>query len=207
MQLLAEDAALLVVDMQNGFCDTAGSIARIGFDMSMLKAAIAPCVRLVTAARAAGVPIFYTRYVYRADYRDGGVLVHALMPQLKENAALIAGSWDAQILPELAPLPGDVVIDKARPSAFYGTPLESLLRNFGTRRLVVCGVTTNCCVETSVRDASQRDFETFVVADATGELEADRHHGALKTMGLLFGRVVTVAEVEQAFSAAGQAAA
>jgi ureidoacrylate peracid hydrolase len=206
MQLLADGAALLVVDMQNGFCDDAGSIVRIGFDITMLKAAIAPCARLIAAARRAGVPIIYTRYVYRADFRDGGVLVQELMPQLKEQDALIQGSWDADILPALAPQPQDAVIDKNRPSAFYGTSLESLLSGFGIRRLVVCGVTTNCCVESTVRDASQRDLMTYVVGDATGELDPERHEAALKTMGILFGRVVSVAEVEQAFSAVEAAA-
>jgi ureidoacrylate peracid hydrolase len=206
MQLTPEGAALIVIDMQNGFCRDEGSIPRIGFDIGMLKGAIEPCARLIAAARRAGVPIIYTRYVYRADYLDGGVLVHELMPQLKDQQALIQGSWDAAVVDELAPQPHDVVIDKNRPSAFHGTPLESILSGLGTRRLIVCGITTNCCVETTVRDASQRDLLTFVVGDATGELERERHDAALKTMGLLFGRVVSVAEVEQAFSAAGVAA-
>jgi ureidoacrylate peracid hydrolase len=200
--LLSKDAAaLLVIDMQNGFCRDEGSIPRIGFDISMLKAAVAPCARLIAAARAGGVPVLYTRYVYRADYLDGGVLVRELMPQLKEQQSLIAGSWDAQIVDELAPAPSEAIIDKNRPSAFHGTMLESLLEGLGTQRLIVCGVTTNCCVETTVRDASQRDYLTFVVGDATGELDPARHDAALTSMGLLFGRVVSVAEVEQAFAA------
>lgn len=201
MLLTSDATALIVIDMQNGFCRDEGSIPRIGFDITMLKAAIAPCARLIIAARRARVPVIYTRYVYRADYLDGGVLVHELMPQLKAQQALIQGSWDAAVVDELMPEPGDVVIDKNRPSAFHGTPLESILSGLGTRRLVVCGITTNCCVETTVRDASQRDLLTFVVGDATGELDPARHSAALTTMGLLFGRVVSVAEVEQAFAA------
>lgn len=200
MQLIPNDAALLVVDMQNGFCSDSGSIARIGFDITMLKAAVAPCARLLAAARAAGVPVIHTRYVYQPGHSDGGLLVDALMPQLRAENALVAGDWDAATVDELAALPGEVVIDKNRPSAFFRTGLDTIIAARGIRRLIVCGVTTNCCVETTVRDASQRDLETFVVADATGELDPARHAAALESMGLLFARVVTVAEVEGAFA-------
>ena len=200
MQLTRDRAALLVIDMQNGFCRDGGSIDRIGFDIAMLKAAIAPCARLIAAARAGGVPVIHTRYVYRAGHGDGGVLVDALMPQLKTENALVAGSWDAATIDELAALPGETVIDKNRPSAFFRTDLDAQLARLGVARLMVCGVTTNCCVETTVRDASQRDFETFVVGDATGELDRGRHDAALAAMGLLFGKVVSVAEVEAALA-------
>lgn len=207
MRLSTENCAVIVVDMQNGFCKDEGSLAGVGFPIAMLKTAIAPCVRVVAAARRAQVPIVFTRYVYRADYADGGVLVHELMPVLKEAKALIAGTWDAAIVDELAPQKQDFIIDKNRPSSFYGTMLETYLNGIAAKRLIVCGVTTNCCVETTVRDASQRDFQTFIVGDATGELTETRHHAALESMGLLFGRVVGVADVEAAFAAAHGAAA
>jgi ureidoacrylate peracid hydrolase len=207
MHLSSQNAAVIVVDMQNGFCKDEGSVARIGFPIGMLKDAVAPCVRVVKAARRANVPVIFTRYVYRADYADGGVLVHDLMPQLKESQALIAGSWDAAIVDELAPMPQDFIIDKNRPSSFYGTMLETYLNGIGAKRLIVCGVTTNCCVETTVRDASQRDFQTFVVGDAVGELDRARHDMALLSMGILFAKIVTVAEVEGAFAPARGAAA
>jgi ureidoacrylate peracid hydrolase len=207
MQLAPQNTAVIVVDMQNGFCKDEGSLVRIGFPIAMLKAAIGPCARVVAAARRADIPVIFTRYVYRADYADGGVLVHDLMPQLKEHRALIAGSWDAAIVDELTPQPQDFIIDKNRPSSFYGTMLETYLNGIGAKRLIVCGVTTNCCVETTVRDASQRDLQTFVVGDATGELDQARHEMALTSMGLLFARVVAVADVEAAFAPARGAAA
>lgn len=207
MHLSTQNAAVIVVDMQNGFCKDEGSVARIGFPIGMLKAAVGPCARVVAAARRAQVPIIFTRYVYRADYADGGVLVHDLMPQLKEYRALIAGSWDAAIVDDLAPQPQDFVIDKNRPSSFYGTMLETYLNGIGAKRLIVCGVTTNCCVETTVRDASQRDFQTFVVGDAVGELDQARHDMALTSMGILFAKIVSVADVEAAFAPARGAAA
>jgi ureidoacrylate peracid hydrolase len=124
------------------------------------------------------------------------------MPALREHNALVVGSEDAAIVSALTPQPGDYVLDKNRPSSFYGTPLESWLNGLGTKELVVCGVTTNCCVETTVRDASQRDIRTFVVEDATAEFDEERHNVALRSMGMLFAHTTKVADVEKAWGAA-----
>lgn len=186
----SDQTALLVVDMQNGFCHPQGSFATLGLDVSMCNAAIAGCRRLVDAAHAAGVPVIYTRYVYRADYRDGGVLVQEIMPALGSSGSLAAGSWDAELVDELPAGTDDFVIDKNRYSAFYGTGLEPVLTSLKVRNLVICGVTTNMCVETTARDASQRDYRTFVVSDATGELDKARHDMALATLGFGFCAVV-----------------
>lgn len=196
----ADATALIVVDMQNGFCHPDGSFARLGLDIGMCTAAIPACVRLTAAARAAGVPVVLTRYVYRADYRDGGVLVEEILPALREVGSLAAGTWDAALVDELVPDAADFVIDKNRYSAFYGTGLEPVLNSLHTRSVVVCGVTTNMCVETTARDASQRDYRTFVVADATGELDRARHDAALATIGFGFGAVVSTDEVLAAWS-------
>lgn len=199
--LTREATALVVVDMQNGFCHPEGSFAKLDLDVSMCHDAIAGCRALVDAARAAGVPVVYTRYVYRPDYADGGVLVQDLLPALAEVGSLAGGSWDAELVDELTAVRADeFVVDKARYSAFYGTGLEPILTSLGVRSLVVCGVTTNMCVETTVRDASQRDYRTWVVADATGELDRARHETALATMGFGFGWVTTVADVQRAWT-------
>lgn len=187
--------ALLVIDMQNGFCHPDGSFAGLGLDVSMCNAAIAGCRRLVEAAHAAGVPVIYTRYVYRADYKDGGVLVQEVLPALADVKSLAAGTWDAELVDELVPTDDDFVLDKNRYSAFYGTGLEPILTSLGVRNLVVGGVTTNMCVETTARDASQRDYRVFVVSDATGELDAARHEMALATLGFGFGAVVATDDV------------
>jgi ureidoacrylate peracid hydrolase len=171
MLLQSDGTALIVVDMQNGFCHPEGSFAKLGLDVSMTNAAIGGCRRLIEAARNAAVPIVFTRYVYRPDYRDGGVLVHELMPALKDANSLAAGTWDAEIVEELAPASEDFVVDKNRYSAFYGSGLEPILTSLSIGSVVICGVTTNMCVETTARDASQRDYRTFVVSDATGELD------------------------------------
>ncbi len=199
--------ALMVIDMQNAFCTDEGSIAKIGLDITMLKAAVQPCRRLIDGARAAGVPVIYTRFIYRADYADGGVLVKYLLPALGESGHLSVGTRDIEIVAALAPRKGDYVVDKNRPSSFYATGLEPILNGLDVDSLVVCGVTTNCCVETTVRDASQRDYKTFVVTDATGELEQERHDFAINTMAFLFADVVTVEDIVQIWQAEQSSAA
>jgi ureidoacrylate peracid hydrolase len=199
MELGREHTALMVVDMQNGFCHDDGSVNKVGLPAARLQPAIEPCVRLIAAARLAGIPIIYTRYVYRPDYTDGGVMVHELIPDLKNGRCLMAGTWDVEVLDELAPVNADYIIDKNRPSAFFATGLEPVLKGLAISDLVVCGVTTNCCVETTVRDASQRDYRTFVVQDAVAEYEDDRHAVALKSMGMLFAKLVSVDDVLSAW--------
>jgi ureidoacrylate peracid hydrolase len=193
--------ALVVVDMQNGFCAPNGSCARVGLPVSLLQPAIEPCIRAVKAARAAGVPIIFTRYVYRADFSDGGFLVNEKLPALRTEQALISNTWDADLLPDLKPQPQDYILDKNRPSSFYATPLETWLNGLGVRELVVCGVTTNVCVETTVRDASQRDYRTFVLQDAVAEYDPERHAASLKAMGMLFAHLLTTSVLERAWRA------
>lgn len=186
---LLSDTALVVIDMQNGFCHPDGSFASIGLDVTLPKAAAKGCATLVEAARAAGVPVIWTRYVYRPDYSDGGLLVTDLLPAIKDIRSLEDGTWDAEILEELVPADDEQIIDKNRYSAFYGTRLEPVLTSRGIRNLVLCGVTTNMCVETTARDASQRDYRTVVVGDASAEFDPARHEHALFTIGFGFGWV------------------
>lgn len=200
MSVPRSDTALLVVDMQNGFLDPEGSMAKIGMPYEALDPAIKGCQQLVEAARSTGVPVVFTRYVYMPDYSDGGILPTELVPQMKEVGSLINGTWDADIVPSLTPQPGEVVIDKSRPSSFYGTQLEPVLTSQGIRNLVIGGVTTNICVETTARDAGQRDYRVHVVSDATAEFETARHEHALNTIGFTFGWVTTVDDVVSAWS-------
>lgn len=193
------NTALIVIDMQNGFCHPEGSFAQLSLDITATNRAIEGCRRLIDAARQADVPIIYTRYVYRPDYADGGVLVQDILPALADAKSLAAGSWDAEIVDELTPRPQDFIVDKNRYSAFYATSLATILTSLRITHLVICGVTTNMCVETTARDASQMDYRVFVVSDATGELDEERHRVALNTLGFGFGWVVTVDDVERAW--------
>ena len=199
MELNAERTALIVVDMQNAFCKFEGSAARLGFDIRQCISAIDPCKSLVEAARRANLPVVFTRLAWRPDYRDGGVLIDELMPVLAESSCCTAGTWDAELIDELAPADSDFVVDKNRYSGFYGTPLHSILTSFDIRSVVICGVTTNVCVETTARDAAQRDFRTFIVRDATGEIAPERHEWALATLDTRFGRVIDTDEVIRAW--------
>jgi ureidoacrylate peracid hydrolase len=200
MDIPRQQTALLVIDMQNSFLDAKGSMAAVGLPHDMLLPALPGCVRLVDAAHEANVPVIFTRYVYMSDYSDGGLLPNELVPAMRDVNALVDGTWDAEIVPQLTPSPGDIVIDKARPSSFYGTRLDPVLSSMGIRNLVLCGVTTNICVETTARDAGQRDFRVHVVTDATAEFDQARHDHALNTLGFAFGWLTTVDDVVQAWA-------
>lgn len=194
-----DSTALLVIDMQNGFCKPDGAFAKLGLDVSMCNAAIQGCRELIDAAHESGVPVIYTRYILRPDLKDAGYLLHAEKPALIGTRSLVYGAWDAEIVDELKPEPDDFVIDKTRYSAFYGTPLESILGTLGVRHLILAGVTTNICVDSTARDASYRDYASIIAADATGELERDRHDITLRTLGFAFGWVVPRAEIIEAW--------
>ena len=206
MKLHVKDTALVVVDMQNAFLDEKGSMVARGFDIAPLLPSVEPCAELIGLARAAGIQVVFTRFVYRSDYKDAGVSVRHFTPNTITTNSLAAGTWDVEIVGRLAPQRGDIVIDKNRPSAFINTPLDGTLRNLGIRSLVICGITTNICVETTARDASQRDYETFVVRDATAEFDSNRYAVAIQTLGFLFARIVTVNDARQAWSSGHDAA-
>lgn len=195
MQLDNRPTALLVIDMQNAFCNDAGSMIKRGFDNTGLKKPVEPCIRLVNAARAAGVPVIQTQFVRHPSYADVGLALREIMPGALAVDSLHIGSWDAEIIPELGPAPSDLIVAKNRPSAFYATQLESFLSALKVENLVVCGVTTNMCVETTVRDAAQRDFRVFVAQDAVGEMDPHRHAMSLRAMAHMFATLTTVDEV------------
>ncbi len=199
MELSRDPTALIVVDMQNSFCADDGGCGKPGLPIQNLQKAIQPCVRLVTAARSAGIPVIFTRYMYRPDYADGGVMIKHLLPELRDVRALQASTWDIEIVPDLTPQDGDFIVDKNRPSSFYATNLETMLHGLDVDSLVVSGVTTNCCVESTVRDASHRDYKTFVVEDAVAELDEERHQVSLRSMDMLFADLTTVNNVEIAW--------
>ena len=188
-------SALLVIDMQNGFCHPDGAFAGLGLDVSMCTSAIEGCIELVSAVHQCDVPVILTRYILRPDLRDAGLLLHASKPALIGTKSLTYGSWDAEIVDNLKAEEADFVVDKTRYSAFYGTTLEPILGTLGVTDLVVCGVTTNICVDSTVRDASYRDYASFVASDATGELDQDRHDVTLRSLDFAFGWVLPRGEI------------
>ncbi|MCL1897340.1 MAG: cysteine hydrolase [Micrococcales bacterium] len=197
----ASAVAVVIVDMQNGFCHPNGSFAQVGADVSGTQAAIPGCVRLVDAARQAGVPVFFTRAIHQPGLTDWKVLSELPMfAGLKQIGSCEPGTWDAQLVDELTVAPGERVIDKSRFSPFVETGIETQLHELGIENLVVGGVGTSACVESTVRDAAQREFRTFVAADACGDLSAEAHQNSIQIMGSMFGWATTTDEVLAAWN-------
>lgn len=194
------ETALLVVDMQVGFFDNRHSLGQAGMDVTPLRAAIPGVVRLVGLARAAGVPVIFTRFVYARDMRDFPARRRARNAVRIALNSLAEGTQEIELLPELEARADEIVIDKSRPSSFYGTRLEPILTSAGIRNLVICGVTTNICVETTVRDAGQRDYGVYVVRDAVAEMHPERNHYALVGMAWSFADIVTVDDIARSWS-------
>jgi ureidoacrylate peracid hydrolase len=157
--------ALLVVDMQNGFCHPEGSFNRIDTGVEGAVEAVRNAAIAVAQARRAGIPVVFTRHLYRPGRADEGRALKQNSPALAGVDGLEAGTWDAEVMAELACGPGDLVVDKVRFDAFQWTSLEPLLRGLGVDELVVCGVITNICVETTIRSAFMRDFPVIMLAD------------------------------------------
>ena len=201
MEFDASRAALLAIDLQQAFCSPKGSVARQGRDVAPCEAAMARCLDLAAAARRATVPVIWTRLVLRADYEDGGVFIHELRPGLKEAGGLRAGTDDVELVPKAEVRDEDFVVDKRRYSAFHGTELEDILRAQRIECLMVGGVTTSMCVESTVRDAGQRDYRTFVVRDACGDFSEARHQASLEAIAFGFARVISHNEALSAFEA------
>ncbi|MDA0753698.1 MAG: cysteine hydrolase [Candidatus Marinimicrobia bacterium] len=195
-ELNKNNTGLLIIDMQNGFCHDDGSFGnKLGLDISPLKKAIDGCEKLLKEARQKNYPIAFTRYIYKEDYSDGGVLVNDLMPGLADVESLKDGTWDIEIIDELLPQEGEFIVNKNRPSAYYNTDLKEWLVGNNINQVIICGVTTSICVETSTRDLSQEDYRVIIASDAVNELEQDRHEIALKTLAFGFAWVETVDEI------------
>lgn len=189
---LDSSPALLVVDMQNGFCHEQGSFAKLGIRSE--PTGIVPHINeLRSAFRAANIPVFFLRTGYNADYSDRRLRDRG--DRLEKLQGLIRGSWDADILDELTPsTPDEKIIDKTRNSGFFRTALENTLRERGINHLILTGVGTDVCVETTARDAYQLDFAVTTVSDATGTCNEPDHLAALHALRL-FGGTASTAEV------------
>jgi ureidoacrylate peracid hydrolase len=194
MRFRRSEAALLLVDLQRGFLHPEGFVAAQGRDVSDCAAAARHCYVLARIARDAGMPVIWSRHVLRPDHADGGLLTTELRPRLGQIGALALGT-------EAGVDPSDFVIDKPRYSAFFGTALDMLLAARGIRTLMVGGVTTSMCVESSVRDAAQRDIRTFVVRDAVADFDAARHAASLSAMAFGFARLIGAAPAADAIAA------
>jgi len=157
--------AMLVVDMQNGFCHPQGSFTRIDMGLEGADRAVHNAAIAIAQARRAAIPVVFTRHLYRPGRADEGRALTRNSPALAGVDGLETGTWDAEIVDELGCGPNDLVVDKVRFDAFQWTSLEPLLRGLGVDELVICGVVTNICVETTARSAFMRDFAVTLLAD------------------------------------------
>src|SRR5262245_18739883 len=203
-------AALVIIDMQRDFLEPGGFGAALGNDVSRLMAAVAPCADVLAAARRAGILIIHTREGHRPDLTDAPqIKVERGDPALRIGAPgpmgriLVRGEPGHDIIPELYPAAGEPVIDKPGKGAFYQTDLELMLRNRGIETLLVCGVTTEVCVNTTVREANDRGFRCIVLADCCASYFPEFHDMGLKMIkaqGGIFGSVSESAAVIAALS-------
>ncbi len=192
--LKRDKISMIVVDMQNGFLDDEGSMGKTGMDISELKKTVEPVCSLVEACHSAGIPIIFTRMVQRADFKDAGLRLER-RPALKDVSSLVAGTWDADLDPRMDAHIEDYILDKTRYSSFYNTNLEVILRGLAVDTLIICGVTTEICVESTIRDAYFRDYKILVPEDAVAAMDLARHQGTLLTIQYGFGTVTTTGDV------------
>ncbi len=222
-----QHAALVLIDVQNDFCDSRGAVGRNADATEMIRSAVVRIQELLTAAREAGVTVVHVRAEYGALYRGIGSpyrfpTTGAMEPAVwtasaadlsagasfaqDEVEVCLPGSWGAQFVDGIVPRPGEPVITKHRFSAFVDTGLELMLRARGIKTVILAGVTTNCCVESTARDVAMRDYYLVIAEDCVAVKDKLRklHEASLESMRLYFGQVRPAAELMRIWQAADQ---
>lgn len=194
-----EDTALIIIDMQNDFCHENGACGRAGIvDIPAFQACVRPIHDLTGQARASGVPVIFVQMTL-----DAGTTSLAWEVQHTANGNPLRivekGSWGTELY-GLEPKEGDYVVEKHRYSAFIGTNLDLMLRSLGCRSVVLTGVLTNVCVESTARDAFMLDYNVTLVEDACAGSSAEAHEMTLSNIGQYFGKIMKAGDVKAVWS-------
>jgi nicotinamidase-related amidase len=196
-----EHTALMCIDFQRDFVEAGGFGETLGNDVSTLRVAIAPTQQVLAAARELGMLVIHTREGHRADLtdlftakRDRGNPSLRIGDPGPMGRILVRGQAGHDIVPELAPVEGEVVLDKPGKGSFYATDLETILRSRNITHLIVTGVTTEVCVQSTVREANDRGFESLILSDCTGSYFPEFHASALQMFAAQGGIIGWVAD-------------
>lgn len=191
---------LLVVDMQNGFCAPGGTFDKFGFDIRPYRQIIPALRRMVQAMRALGVPIYYSKAVREVSGLDCIDKVHRIIPEsrrerIEKMPLCVRGTWDSEVIEELAPRPEDYIVEKRRDSVFQDTEFELWLKAFRADAIIFTGIDTYICVESTVRDAFNRGYDAILVKDCVASRNPRHHQTTLEQVAEAFGLVVASAEL------------